>query len=103
MGLFSRKPKCDVPQLLTKLKISLVDEIAEKYGLSEAALDTDEHSQGIDITYAFVKRDVSPIRKKISYQVKKPKLDKETAEDVYEDVRAGLSRLVQIRLDELKD
>lgn len=103
MGLFSRKPKCDMSQLLTQLKIGLIDDLAEKFALSEASIDADGHQQGIDITCAFVKRDISPIRKKISYQIKKKQLDSETTEAIYNDVKAGLSRLVQIRLDEMKD
>ncbi len=102
MGFFT-KQKCDVDKLKIMISAEMESFIRERFMLTAAELEMSDHSQGIDIIFRFVKKDLSPIKKKVSYQVKLKDLDGKYEETVFSEVKKGLSKLVQIRLDEMLD
>lgn len=100
MGFFSKK-KCDVAKLKAMITAEMESFIRERFMLSEVELEVSEHSQGIDILFRFVKKDLSSIKKKISYQIKLKDLEGKYEETVFSEVKNGLAKLVQVRLDEM--
>jgi inhibitor of KinA sporulation pathway (predicted exonuclease) len=95
------KPKCNLEALVLKIKYTMGDDLKSKLKVENIEIDCTNHKQGIDVTFSFVKPTLSPIRKKISHQIKAKSTQKQSTELVYQEVYEGLLRLGEIRLNEM--
>jgi len=95
------KPKCDVEALVLKIKYTMGNDLQSKLKVENIEIDCMNHKQGIDVTFSFVKPTLSPIRKKISHQIKAKSTEKQSADSIYQEVYEGLLRLGKIRLNEM--
>ena len=95
------KPKCDLEALVLKIKYTMGDDLKSKLRVDNIEIDCTNHKQGIDVTFSFVKPALSPIRKKVSHQIKTKYTQKQTTDSIYDEVYDGLLRLGRFRLDEM--
>lgn len=95
------KPKCDIEALISKVKYSMAQELQAALNVSDVEIDCTTHKQGIDVIFSFVKPTLSPVRKKISHQIRTDATKKRSTETIYQEVYEGLLRLGEIRLNEM--
>ena len=95
------KPKCDVKALILKIEYSMAHDLKTTLDVENTKIDCMSHKQGIDVIFSFMKPTLSPIRKKISHQIKSNVTKKQTADSIYQEVYEGLLRLGEIRLNEM--
>ncbi len=95
------KPKCDIEALILKIKHSMADELKAALNVSDVEIDCMTHKQGVDVIFSFVKPTLSPVRKKISHQIRADAAKKRSSEIIYKEVYEGLLRLGEIRLNEM--
>ena len=77
------------------------DDLKSRLRVENIEIECTNHKQGIDVTFSFVKPTLSPIRKKISHQIKSQSTNKQSTDTVYQEVYEGLLRLGEIRLNEM--
>lgn len=95
------KPKFDLQTLLTRIENNMGDELAAALSVQDPKIQCISHKQGVDVVFSFIKKDLSPVRKKISHLIRTEKALKQNENDVYLDIKRRLKELGEIRLNEL--
>ncbi|MCP5160132.1 MAG: hypothetical protein H7A00_00380 [Hahellaceae bacterium] len=95
------KPKCDLDALIQQIKTRMQATLEESLQVTDTQLECITHKQGVDVIFSFIKPGLSPVRKKISHQIRQKHLDVKTLDELYGEVFEGLHRLAEIRINEM--